>query len=322
MGAVRATPTLPTSKWPGSGGQLAANPQRNPAERSPNLAQVGDVHASKRVARQFHPGWWRRGYYARPGEAEAIGTAAVQWLRGSRAAAAERRAKAYAEQAERIARTGFAGGEPEVGNAVRFELLERGYLPAVAEYGAQLASVGRWNFQGNPRLASIVRRSLRSVQRYRAQLEADGLLRSYCLEPGDMIDGQRAPVSRPQIVREVLIRAAALERIARRPAPPRTRAERQAQRRQNTRARRIVTAPAPSPSPLTLEEMQQAAKRPGVATWVGQSLEGQGRRTAVPAEPTPAAELDELDDELRELGQRQQRQRDRLEQRARPPPPE
>lgn len=286
---------------------------------------MGDVHASKRVARPFHPGWWRRGYYARPGEAEAIGTAAVQWLRGSRAAAAERRAKAYAEQAERIARTGFAGGEPEVGNAVRFELLERGYLPAVAEYGAQLASVGRWNFQGNPRLASIVRRSLRSVQRYRAQLEADGLLRSYCLEPGDMIDGQRAPVSRPQIVREVLIRAAALERIARRPAPPRTRAERQAQRRQNTRARRIVTAPAPSPAPLTPEDMLAAANRPGVETWVGVAVaEGQGRSTARPvrAAPTPAAELDELDDELRELGQHQQRQRERLEQRARPPPPE
>lgn len=283
---------------------------------------MGDAHASKRVARPFHPGWWRRGYYARPDEAEAIGTAAVQWLRGSRAAAAERRAKAYAEQAERIARTGFAGGDHEVGNAVRFELLERGYLPAVADYGAQLASAGRWNFQGNPRLASIVRRSLRSVQRYRAQLEADGLLRSYCLEPGDMIDGQRAPVSRPQIVREVLIRTAALERIARRPAPPRTRKERQAQRRQNTRARRIVTATAPSPAPLTLEEMQQAAKRPGVATWVGQSLEGQGRGTPrrAPrpdaAPPSTPQELDELDAELRELAEHQRRQRER----ARPPP--
>lgn len=324
MGAVRATPLLPAAKWPGSGGQLAANPQRNPAERSPNLAQVGDVQRPQCVARPFHAGWWRRGY-TRPDEAEAIGTAAVKWLRSSRAAAAERRAKAYAEQAERIARTGFAGGEHEVGNAVRFELLERGYKPPVAEYAAQLASVGRWNFQGNPRVASILRRSLRSVQRYRAQLEQDGLLRSFCLEPGDMIDGQRAPVSRPQVVREVLCREAALERLARRPCPRRTRQERQAQRRQNTRARRIVTAPAPSPAPLTAEQMLEAANRPGVETWVALAVaEGQGRSPrrppprVDPAPPSSPEELDALDDELRELDRKQREQRER----ARPPPPE
>lgn len=261
--------------------------------------------------------------YARPAEAEAIGTAAVQWLRGSRAAAAERRAKARAEQAERVARTGFAGGDPELGHAVVFELLARGYRPAVARYAGHLASAGRWNFQGNPRLAELTHRSLRSVQRYRAQLEADGLIRSYCLEPGDMVEGQRAPVSRPQIVREVLARALGLERIARTPAPPRTRKERQAQRRQNTRARRLVTAPAPSPAPMSLEDMQQAAKRPGVATWVVQSLQGQGGGKPPPrsAEPMPAAELDELDAELRELAERQARQRERLRERG-PPPPE
>jgi hypothetical protein len=208
-----------------------------------------------------------------------------------------------------------------VGHAVVAELLERGYSREVAAYGGHLASAGRWNFQGNPRLASLVGRHLRSVQRYRALLEADGLLRSFCLEPGDMIDGQRAPVSRPQIVREVLVRAAALERLARR-APPRRPTK--AQRRQNTRARRLVTAPAPSPAPLTAEQMLEAANRPGVETWVALAVaEGQGRSQRRPPrvdEPPPVspAELDELDAELRELDRRQ---RERLRERARPPPP-
>lgn len=203
-------------------------------------------------------------------------------------------------------------------------LLERGYKPAVAAYAGHLASAGRWNFQGNPRLASLCHKSLRSAQRYRALLEADGLLRSFCLEPGDMIEGQRAPVSRPQVVREVLVRSAALEILARRPLAPRgTRAQRQAQRRQNTRARALVTVAAPSPAPLTVEQMLEAAKRPGVATWVAESLQGQGRGKPRPPpgvdpEPPPSPELDALDDELRELERRQREQRER----ARPPPPE
>jgi hypothetical protein len=200
------------------------------------------------------------------------------------------------------------------------ELRARGYAPAVASYGGHLAAVGgRWNFQGNPRLAALVGRSLRSVQRYRARLEADGLLRSWCLEPGDMIDGQRAPVSRAVVVREVTnLCAPALERLATRRSPPR---RTKGQRRQRERARAIVAPPPASPAPLTVEEMLAAAKRPGVATWVAEALQGQGRGNPRPpprADRAPCSpeELDAIDAELREL-ERRQRERER----ARPPPP-
>lgn len=272
-------------------------------------------------------------------------------LRGSRQAQRERRAQAYAEQAERVTRTGFAGGHAELGHAVAYELRRLGYSPAIAAYGGHLCAVGgAWNFQGNPRLASLVGRCLRSAQRYRAQLEADGLLRSYCLEPGDMIDGQRAPVSRPQVVRDLSqLRALALARLAR-PAPkPHRRSK--AQARAAARAAAVIAPPRAAP--LSAEQLQDVVQH--APEWLrgailGTSAGATGAASAARApRPCPVAvagrngsgrydgqrwsdqrhqqgstdlaeltdaELDDLDAELRELTERRDRER------SRPPPPD
>lgn len=276
-------------------------------------------------------GAWRR-QYVRPPQVQAIGTAAVALLRGgrgSRERQREARARALAEQAERVRRTGFAGGHAELGHQVAFELRARGYGPAIAAFGGHLCAVGgTWNFQGNPRLAGLIGRSLRSAQRYRAQLEADGLLRSYQLEPGDMVDGQRAPLLRPQVVRDVsTLRALVAARLAHRPKSPRQRAK------QNARAATVVAPPKQAPmSPEALHDV--AARAP---EWLrGAILQGaaagSSRRSSGPAPPSqggehPAPEptgsvapisdeeLDALDVELRELTEQ-------LDRRARPPPPD
>lgn len=235
--------------------------------------------------------------------------AAVPLVRGSRAQQRERRAKTLAEQAERQRLTGFGGGHAELGHAVAFELRRRGYSPSIASYGGQLCSVGgTWNFQGNRSLARLVARSVRSAQRYRARLEADGLLRTYFLEPGDIVDGQRCPVSRPQVVRELsLLRGlVTASRVHRPPPAPRNRR----QRREAARAAALV-APVAAPPPASVEQLQELAAR-AAEPWVGRAiLEGLGlapKHAPAPQRPlprdaapvTPAEELDALDAELRE----------------------
>jgi hypothetical protein len=246
--------------------------------------------------------------------------------RGARQRHREARARALAEQAERIRRTGFAGGHAELGHAVAFELRARGYSASIAAFGGNLCAVGgTWNFQGNPRLAQLIGRSVRSAQRYRAQLEADGLLQSFCLQPGDMIDGQRAPVLRPQVVRDLSkLRALALARLAQRPRKsPRQRAK------QNARAAAVVAPPRAAP--LTPDQLQDVAA--GAPEWLRGAIwteAGSSKRRSgpapqssggeVPCSPEPAEsvaplspeELDALDAELREL----------TEQLERGPPPD
>jgi hypothetical protein len=251
--------------------------------------------------------------------------------RGARERQREARARALAEQSERIRRTGFAGGHAELGHAVAFELRARGYSASIAAFGGNLCAVGgTWNFQGNPRLAQLIGRSVRSAQRYRAQLEADGLLRSYCLEPGDMIDGQRAPVLRPQVVRDLSkLRALALARLAQRPRKsPRQRAK------QNARAAAVVAPPRAAP--VTAEQLQDVAARApewlrgaflGGRAWTeagsskrrsGPAPQSSGGEVPCSPEPTESVaplspeELDALDAELREL----------TEQLERGPPPD
>lgn len=92
-------------------------------------------------------------------------------------------------------------------------LRRRGYRLSEARWAAHAAAVaGAFNWQGNPRLASILQVSTRTAQRARARLERDGLIKSYLLSPGDQLEGQRAPVRRHQVVRDV----ERLQRAARR----------------------------------------------------------------------------------------------------------
>jgi hypothetical protein len=250
----------------------------------------------------------------------------VALLRVPRERQREARARAHAEQADRLRLTGYAGGHAELGHAVAYELRLKGYSPAIAAYGGHLCAVGgNWNFQGNPRLAQLVGRCLRSAQRYRAQLEADGLLRSYCLEPGDMVDGQRAPVSRPQVVRDLSqLRALALARMVQRPKKPHRRSK--AEARAAARAAAVIAPP--KPAPLTGEQLQDALQQAAARApeWLrGPILQGAGfaaapREKRPPSEPLPEpilsdADLDELDRELRELTEERERERSRA-----PPP--
>lgn len=89
----------------------------------------------------------------------------------------------------------------------------RGYRLNEARWAAHAAAVPTgFNWQGNPRLASILQVSTRTAQRARARLEADGLIRSLLLVPGDQLAGQRTPVRRYLVVRDV----ERLQRAARR----------------------------------------------------------------------------------------------------------
>jgi hypothetical protein len=124
----------------------------------------------------------------------------------------EQRSRNSLERQRELRRTtGFAGELHEVGHAVAWELQKRGYTHSTAAYAGQLAAAGpEWNWQGNRRIAEWMRRTDRTARRARAVLERDGLVRSFLLLPGEMVAGQRAPVKRPQVVRDV----SALHRLA------------------------------------------------------------------------------------------------------------
>lgn len=137
-----------------------------------------------------------------PPEAAAVG----QTFLGIHQAGAKER------QMELRRTTGFSGGHAETGHRVTVALLGRGYTHSIAEYGGHLAAIGGpYNFQGNRRISYWMHRSDRTARRARAALERDGLLTSHLLLPGDRVDGMRAPVVRPHIVRCV----AGLHRLAR-----------------------------------------------------------------------------------------------------------
>ncbi len=285
-------------------------------------------------------GFWRH-HYTRPADATGVGTAGVLLVRGmpggssptdkrdrervrhrEREALRERRA----QQDQHLRTTGYLGNA-ELGNAVAYELRQLGYSPAIASFGGHLvAPGGTWNFQGNPRLAQLVGRSLRSAQRYRAKLELAGLIRSHCLEPGDILDGQSRPVSHPQVVRDLTnLRALALARLAQRPLKSPHKRTTKAERAQRARAQAAIAPPRPEPVPVTPEQLRELAQRPGVASWVTDAILGRsaprGRAAANPgwppaagSSPPPALsddDLDALDAELRELTEQRERERER-----------
>lgn len=126
------------------------------------------------------------------------------FLRGNRAQQSDKRARKRREQDERRRRTGYVGSAVETAQIVRAELRGRGYSHGAQEYGAHLvANGGQYNFQGQFRLAQLTGVVRRTVQRYRVQLEADGLIASQLLHAGDMVDGMRAPTAHMQVVRDV-----------------------------------------------------------------------------------------------------------------------
>lgn len=114
-----------------------------------------------------------------------------------------RRDRSREWQAEQLRATGFAC-HSEIGAPVYAALIARGFRHNFAAAGAHLAAVaGPYNWQGCPRIAALMGRSTRTVQRARAVLERAGLIVSYCLMVGEQLDGMRAPLRRPQVVRDV-----------------------------------------------------------------------------------------------------------------------
>lgn len=292
---------------------------------------------------------WRR-RYPRPETVQSIGLDAVRLL--AEAKKTGKHAKAARElQRELLRTTGYAGGNAELGHRVSYELRVLGYSETVAQFAGHLCAIaGSWNFQGNWRISKLMRRSLRTIQRCRALLEADGLISSCLLLPGDMVDGQNSPVTRPHIVRDV----SPLQRLAN---------NRTAQRQQPHKRSKRSTAETPPPAPrqtVSAAQLEQvaanapdwlapiigaaaASKRqaeaggprsaaevvasvPDLTSHRGrisaaeldQHLERTARRRPIWEQPAPAPpsdpELDELDAELARLSE-QQRPADK-------PPPE
>lgn len=193
------------------------------------------------------------------------------FLRGNRAQESDKRARKRREQDERRRRTGYVGGAVELAQIVRSALRLRGYSHGAQEYGAHLVAHGRQhNFQGQFRLAQLTGVVRRTVQRYRAQLEADGLIASQLLHAGDMIDGMRAPTSHVQVVRDVsgLLALAQREPKRRAPAQPKPLAS------------TAIATPA-QPAPVSSEE---------IARYVRESIAGATTRipTERPAVAVPA----------------------------------
>lgn len=215
----------------------------------------------------------------------------AKWLRGELIESRAVSAKAAQKKLKR--QSGFPGGKAEVGHAVAYEMRLRGYPRTAAALAAHLAAVsGPWNFQGNRRLAYWIGVSERSIRRARALLEADGWIKSNLLLPGDMVLGQRAPVVRPQVVRDV----SKLQRLAS------VRTAMRAPHKRSAEPRKPSAAETPA-APMTDAELQAiAAKAP---SWLQGSINGQdaakAKRDKKPIPQPTDEELDALDAELRRL---------------------
>ncbi len=146
-----------------------------------------------------HSNAWR--YYPRAEGHVAQGIDAAYQMRGL----VLDYAKASRErQLELRKSTGFAGDRADVGHAVSWELHRRGMSDRAARLGGHLvATADEWNFQGTRRLAFWAERCQRTMQRARLELEQAGLITSRLLLPGDQVRGQRGPVHKPQVVRDV-----------------------------------------------------------------------------------------------------------------------
>jgi hypothetical protein len=221
-----------------------------------------------------------------------------------------RAAQDRANQEKLKRETGFPAGCAEVGHKVVYELLRRGYPRCAALLAGHLAAVsGSFNFQGNRRLAFWLKVSERTVRRYRALLERDGWIKSCLLLPGQMVLGQRAPVVRPQVVRDV----AKLQRLASVRSAVRSPHKRSKQRKPSAAER----APA---VPVTAAELEMIANN--AQPWIAEAMRGGPKTPKRPPAPPRGderlvddAELDAIDRELAELSELHRRRAE-----ERPPP--
>jgi hypothetical protein len=223
--------------------------------------------------------------------------------------------------------TGFAGDAYERAHNVVWELLQR-RLPHIAcELGGHLvAANGDYNFQGNERLAAWMKKSSRTLRRARRILEDAGLIKSYLLMPGEMVPGQRSPVLRPQVVRDVraLVALVENERSAAQRVTTSKRGRRTRQDPSDRAGASVLKAPPVPPvrTAADFETLAAMAISPewsqyftGIAAGMRKESVPPVKREAPTKPPAPLSpqELDELEAETErledELRQRQQRER-------------
>lgn len=201
-------------------------------------------------------------------------------------------------QDEQMRRTGWVQHE-SIANAIVYAFQRREYSKSHATVVGHLAAVGgRYNWQGNTRIAELVGVSRRTVQRVRARLEREGFIRSHLLLTGDQVPGQRRPVWHPHVVRDV----SRLHRIA--VAFGATVRVGLMARKQ--KPRRPSAAEPPRTTPASAEQLQALAKtaRPEFAAFFHGMAEAAARRAPKP--PVPDDELDAIDRELAEETRRLQ----------------
>jgi len=183
---------------------VGCNQTQTPHESAPDACPPYEGFGRGASVSLHECGAWRR-YPRAPGATQASEAQrdGAQLLGGLLERQTQR---SRAWQLEQRARVGFAATDElaRLGHATRDVLIGRGYPALCAHAAGQLAAVSSaFNWIGLPRAARLCWRALRTLQRYRARLEADGLLKSFTLEPGDRLAGMRAPVRRPMTVRDV-----------------------------------------------------------------------------------------------------------------------
>lgn len=122
---------------------------------------------------------------------------------GPRELRAANLAAAYDAQQAELERTGFVANGAD-GHRLLWELRRRRAPRSFALWCAHVAAVGSpYNYQGQPRLATLTGYCVRTCQRARLWAERRGLIRSLLLMPGEKLRSMRAPVNRPVVVRYV-----------------------------------------------------------------------------------------------------------------------
>lgn len=166
---------------------------------------------------------------------------------------------------------------------------------------------------GQVAIARWMMTSDRTCRRARAALEEAGLITSYLLLPGEMLPGQKRPVKRPQVVRDV----SRLHRLVNvRSGEPKTprRGKRSTQRRRGGSSQNPPSASALSSSALvTADDFDALAElspefAPYFVAMAAATREGPPEPPATPkpprpskpaiAEPPTPEELDAIDVEL------------------------
>lgn len=217
-------------------------------------------------------------------------------------------------QREQVYQTGFPQCA-EIGHAVNWRLRRRGKGRGCSMFGAMLAAVATAkNWMGIPRIAKLIGYSPRQCQRFRAELEADGYIRSESLEAGDLLEGMRAPAWRPWVIRDVTplqqMAAAALapERKPRKPSAAEYTAAAAASGTVSTTGPASVKPRAAATTAAEFSEIalhvapEFAAFFHGMAAAASKRSEQRQKPAAPP--PPPAmdpSEIDAIDRELREI---------------------